>query len=333
MGRHRVRVKALAHLEMMRPYTMFHAGMVAVAGTELASRGEVSAWRVALAGLVTVCGWEAGLYAGDYFDRELDARSKPDRAIPSGRVSAREAFWTMVVLIGVGYAAALVLGVANLALAVLTTALGIAYSKTFKSRALLGNFDRGVLGVCAVLFGALAGGDILAPAVLWFEGMVFFHDSATNLIGAVRDVDGDRAAGCTTVPVVYGVAKAVAIATGLAVCWLALGCVLLALLRPNPLALALFVLGVGITVRVYAPMWLRRQAIARGQALSAHKYLVVERLVLVSAFIAVSASAVVTLALLAGTLIVSVGAQVALRDRYERQRLSQSPFGGAVAQS
>ena len=71
--------KALAHLEMARPYTMFHSGLVAIAGIEVASGGHVAAWRTALAALVTMCGWEAGLYAGDYYDRELDARSKPTR--------------------------------------------------------------------------------------------------------------------------------------------------------------------------------------------------------------------------------------------------------------
>ncbi|HEX6123076.1 MAG TPA: UbiA family prenyltransferase, partial [Ktedonobacterales bacterium] len=198
------RAKLLAHLEMMRPYTMFHSGLVALAGAELASVGAVSLWRALLAALVTMCGWEAGLYAGDYYDREIDARSKPDRPVPSGRVSPREAFLTMIALIVVGYACALALGWANLALAVVTTALGIAYSKTFKSRAILGNFDRGVLGICAVFFGALAGGTIWQASVLLLAAVVFFHDSATNLVGAIRDIEGDRAAGCPTVPVVYG---------------------------------------------------------------------------------------------------------------------------------
>src|SRR6185437_1227218 len=210
------RVKALAHLEMTRPYTMFHAGLVAVAGAELASSGHGAPWRMALAGVVTICGWEAGLYAGDYYDRELDAQSKPFRPVPSGRVSPREAFLTMVGLILTGYACALALGPGNLAMAILTTVLGIAYSKTFKAKALLGNFDRGVLGVCAALFGALAVGTPAHGTVLLLLLLVFLHDSASNLVGTIRDVDGDRAAGYATVPVVYGVPRAASIAAGLA---------------------------------------------------------------------------------------------------------------------
>jgi 4-hydroxybenzoate polyprenyltransferase/geranylgeranylglycerol-phosphate geranylgeranyltransferase len=325
--RDKIRLKALAHLEMTRPYTMFHAGLVALAGAELASAGQAPAWRLALAALVTICGWEAGLYAGDYYDREIDARSKPTRPVPSGRVSPREAFLTMVGLIVVGYVAALALGFGNLLLAVLTTVLGIAYSKTFKSQAVLGNFDRGVLGVCAVCFGALATGGILHVPVLLLAAVVFCHDSATNLVGAIRDVEGDRLAGCPTLPVVYGLQRAVEVVVALALGWVALAAALMALLRPTALALGLFLGALVLAARVYIPLWRWRRSVSRRQALSAHKWLIAERLVLLSAFIAVDAPAVLAVGLLATTLALSLTAQWALRDRYERQTLypSQEP--------
>src|SRR3989440_581423 len=239
--------KALAHLEMARPYTMFHSGLVAIAGIEVASGGHVAAWRTTLAALVTMCGWEAGLYAGDYYDRELDARSKPARPVPSGRVSAREAFLTMV-----------------------------------------------------------------------------------GLIGAIPDVDGDRAAGCQTVPVVYGVVRAVEIVSGLALCWAILGCMLMRRLHPAPLALVLFAGALLIAIAVYVPLWIGRRAVSRRWALNAHKYLVVERLVLMSAVIAADAPAPAALGLFAATLVASVWSQVLLRERYEQQpsAVSHQPSGG-----
>ncbi|HXT37946.1 MAG TPA: UbiA family prenyltransferase [Chloroflexota bacterium] len=321
------RVKALAHLEMTRPYTMFHAGLVAVAGAELASSGHGAPWRMALAGVVTICGWEAGLYAGDYYDRELDAQSKPFRPVPSGRVSPREAFLTMVGLILTGYACALALGPGNLALAILTTVLGIAYSKTFKAKALLGNFDRGVLGVCAALFGALAVGTPAHGTVLLLL-LVFLHDSASNLVGTIRDVDGDRAAGYATVPVVYGVPRAASIAAGLALGAVLAGIALMISLAAGPLAWTLFLGALVLDAFVYLGLVSGRSVLNRARALSAHKYLVVERLLLFNGFIAVYAPPAVSLALLAGTLAASVGAQVLLRDRHERQALRGSTAHG-----
>lgn len=327
----RIRVKALAHLEMMRPYTMFHAGLVGFAGVELASQGYAAAWRTALAILVNICGWEAGLYAGDYYDREIDARSKPDRAIPSGRVSPHEAFSTMVGLILAGYACALALGPANLLLAIITTALGIAYSKTFKAMAILGNFDRGVLGVCAALFGAFAGGDVLRPPVILLLAAVFFHDATTNLVGAIRDVDGDRAAACTTVPVVYGVGRAVDIVSILVLCQVAASIALLASVPVTPQAAILFAGALLLDAAVYIPIWRAGAGVTRPQALTAHKYLVAERLVLMSAFAAVYAPAGVVCGVLAGSLGATLGAQRLLRDRYERQRIGMPAPGGHYA--
>jgi 4-hydroxybenzoate polyprenyltransferase/geranylgeranylglycerol-phosphate geranylgeranyltransferase len=333
----KIRVKALAHLEMLRPYTMFHSGLVAFAGAEIASHGHAAVWRTALASLVTMCGWAAGLYAGDYYDREIDARSKPDRAIPSGRVTPREAYSTMVVLILAGYACALALGPANLLLAMCTTALGIAYSKTFKSMALLGNFDRGVLGICAALFGAFAVGAAWRPAVLLLLAAVFFHDAATNLVGAVRDVDGDRAAGCATVPVVYGLGRAVAIVAALVLCQAVAGVALLVMVSAPALAALLFSCALLLDAIAYVPLWRAGGGVKRPQALTAHKYLVAERLVLMSAFAAVYAPAGAVLGVLMATLAATLCSQWLLRDRYERQRITlQTPgreYGRAAARS
>lgn len=317
------RTRALAHLEMTRPYTMFHAGLVAVAGAELASSGHGAPWRVALAGVVTICGWEAGLYAGDYYDRDLDAHSKPYRPVPSGRVSPREAFLTMLALIATGYLCALALGPANLALAILTTVLGISYSKTFKARALLGNFDRGVLGACAALFGAFAVGTPLDGSVLLLLVVVFLHDSASNLVGAIRDVNGDRAVGYETVPVVYGVEWAAGLAATLALGAAIASVALMLVLHPSPLAWVLLCGALALAASVYPRLVRGRAGLTRGRALAAHKYLVVERLLLFDAFIAAYVPPAVALTLLIGTLLASLGAQIVLRDRYERQ-----PSGG-----
>ncbi len=317
------RTLALAHLEMVRPYTMFHAGMVALAAAVVASQGQAPAWRYALAALAVTCGWEAGLYAGDYYDREIDAQSKPDRAIPSGRVTPGEAFGTMVALIAIGGAMALALSPANLALAVATTILGIAYSKALKDRALMGNLDRGVLGIAAALFGALAVGGF-GPGVALLCVWVFFHDSATNLVGAIRDVAGDRVAGCRTVPVVYGTENAVWIVIGLVAGWMAAAFALFAFVPRTPLALGLFAVGLALALRVYVPLWRNRAKMTRAQALGAHKYLVAERLVLTSSFIATSLPLAAVL-LLAGTLAATLGSQALLRDRYEQQVLRPAP--------
>jgi hypothetical protein len=102
-------------------------------------------------------------------------------------------------------------------------------------------------------------------------------------------------------------------------CWAILGCLLMRLLHPVPLALVLFAGALLMAIAVYVPLWIGRRTVSRRWALDAHKYLVVERLVLMSAVIAAYAPALAALGLLAATLVASIGLQVLLRERYERQ--------------
>ena len=63
----------------------------------VAVTGDVARICVAVSLLYT-----AGMFLNDAFDREFDARVRPDRPIPAGDVTAREAFVTGWVLLGTG---------------------------------------------------------------------------------------------------------------------------------------------------------------------------------------------------------------------------------------
>jgi hypothetical protein len=243
-------------------------------------------------------------------------------------VGEREAFRLMVGLIVAGFVGALLLGWRTFALAWLVMILGVAYARTFKAKGFLGHFDRGLLAGLTVLFGSIAatGG---VPSPIWLLVALFFcHDSATNLLGAVRDLDSDRAAGYQTVPVRYGVAVSSAIAGGLMLVWIVIGLAFALITIWKPLFAVLFaaaVLGDVLALfRVATAIWASGgdpfgDAPARRQvaALGAHKVLVIERLILSVAFAATVLSPVKALVLLAVMASTTWWAQLRLRDRYE----------------
>jgi geranylgeranylglycerol-phosphate geranylgeranyltransferase len=335
-----LRVKAFAYLEMARPYTLFHAGTLCLAAGLVASQGQISAGRALLIWLTPTVGWLAGLATSDYHDRNLDRLEKPMRPIPSGRVGEREAFRLMIGLIAAGFVGALLLGWRTFALAWLVMILGVAYARTFKAKGFLGHFDRGVLAGLTVLFGSIAATAGI-PSRMWLLAALFFcHDSATNLLGAIRDMDGDRAAGYQTVPVRYGVGVSAVIAGALMASWIALA---LAFAFSSPwrplfaVLLAAAVVGDGLALRQVA---LANRAGAlpgdgamassrRMAALGAHKVLVVERLILSVAFAATVMSPVKALVLLAALASATWWAQVRLRHRYEFAPTEvETPVGG-----
>ena len=325
----KLRTKVLAHVEMMRPYTVFHSGMLGFAAALFLSQGSAEGWRVALAFLVPTLGWVAGLYGGDYFDRRLDAIAKPHRPIPSGRVSARTAFSLMVAYIVAGYALALLLSPLALLIAILTTVVGVAYSKVLKRHALLGNLDRGLLACFTVLFAGAAVHSLeFGWPLLALAGLFFFHDSSSNLIGAIRDLEGDREAGYRTVPVVYGIPHAVAISVLLTVAWLAFAIPVFFYHQDQVLAAVLFSVAVLMTGLVQLVLLTYRTMLTRQQALAAHKVIVVERLVLSGAVAAIYGPVLLVLSLLAAMVVATQVAQALLRNRYEFDPARTRPAAG-----
>jgi geranylgeranylglycerol-phosphate geranylgeranyltransferase len=318
----------VAHMEMMRPYTLTYPCLLAIAGAQLGSVGQVPAWRVGVAACAAMAGWEAGHYVGDYSDREIDLRSKPSRPLPSGRVSSREVLVIAGALIGAGYVAASALGLPSLTLAVAVTILGVLYATTFKGRTWLGHLDRGILGASAVVFGAIAGAGNVDQHTVGLAVLVLLHDAGTNIVGALRDVEGDKFAHCATMPVAYGTTASILVASSLAALSLLVGGVLLGSLAPQPFPLLLFACAAALSVGVHGQLLAQRRTLTRVRALTAHKCLVAERLLLLAALVAVYAP------LLAGVVLAvalpgSLALQALLRDRYEDLAHERCSVAGA----
>ncbi|MEV7624973.1 SCO3242 family prenyltransferase [Actinoplanes sp. NPDC089786] len=81
---------------------------LSVPGDVVAGAGAAGALSPSTAGLAgaSVCLYWAGMAANDWADRELDAVERPERPIPSGRISPRAAFGIAAGLTGAGLALA-----------------------------------------------------------------------------------------------------------------------------------------------------------------------------------------------------------------------------------
>ncbi|QFU88213.1 UbiA family prenyltransferase [Amycolatopsis sp. YIM 10] len=306
----RWRSAAVAHVQTWRPYTLCYPAMLGLAGA--AAAGEPVA---PTAALVPALGWLSGHYLGDYFDRGLDAIGKPHRPIPSGRLSAEAA---LLGGIACALASAVLAAGSNwriLPVFVLAMLGIVGYSKVFKKRGAAGNVVRGALSALAVVIGAM----LVVPLPPWSVLPVALgflaHDTASNLVGTVRDVDGDRAGGYRSVPVRHGVRHAVRLALGLYVTGV-LFIASAAWFIPDPSAhLTLVLLAAVAGAVAFTPLF--RDAVDRSVALRAHEVLVGERLVLAAAVVAGSAGPAFALAVLVPVLVLSLATQAVMRARHE----------------
>ena len=315
-----------AHLETSRPYTLGYAGFVGLAGAALAATEPADGrWIVAWA--VPTLGWLAGLYGGDYFDRALDAIAKPDRPIPSGRLAARTAWLVMVGATLVGGALAFAANPRSLWLVVAAFAIGLSYNTWLKGNGLAGNAVRGSLTAMAFLFGTLCVGAV-PPAGLWIvAALLAVHDMGSNLIGTVRDVDGDRRGGVETLAVRAGAPAAVRTASG---CWLVWSTIAFALpawwpsLLPLGVYFAWIALASALGAVSIAMLWAVDFPSPR-RSLRAHEVLVIERIVLAGGLVALGAGVTIALPLTLAGVVLTAASQYALRERHEFGRAARAP--------
>ena len=308
----------------MRPYTLLWCGLVSLAGACL-TYGNLPSFRISvLVFFIPISGWIAGLYLADYCDRKLDVIQKPHRPIPSGRITPREALVVGAIFAVTGLFLTVFLNVANILLVFIASALVFCYAKVTKARGLLGNVNRGALTVTTYLFGVFSFGTSLSsiPVYIWILALVFFiHDTNSNIIGAIRDIQGDITGGYKTTPVHYGIKNALIISLILSILYLLLtmGVVRFFDVFQCPFFFfSLFALGVIVLCFMYVILFDAKEMITRKHALLAHELFVAERIIFASAFIVgIAQSRAISLSLFVVSLVLTLFSQHLLRERYE----------------
>ncbi|HST46658.1 UbiA family prenyltransferase [Jatrophihabitans sp.] len=313
----RLRTRATAHLQTWRLYTLWYVGFVGLAGAGL-SPGRHEGVRLVAAWAVPTLGWLGGHYLSDYFDRDLDAIAKPHRPIPSGRLLARTALACGVLAMAAVAVLAVLTGWRTSLIAVLAVAAVLAYGLRLKAAGIAGNLVRGALGALALLYGAACVPPFGWSQLLPFVAAFWLHDTCSNLVGTLRDVDGDRAGGYRTLPVTHGTGTGARVALGLYLATLAAagwGGLAAPAGRTGWFLLALAgVAAVGLSAVL--PL-LRAGELAARDALRAHELLVLERMCLAAAVLGLGLGALPAVLLLVPALALTWWSQRMLRSWYE----------------
>ncbi|NGO10411.1 UbiA family prenyltransferase [Streptomyces sp. HC44] len=330
MDRTRVRTVLFAHLETWRPYTAFYIGLVGLAGAVLADQ-HPSPGRYLAAWATPTLGWLGGLYGGDYFDRHLDAEAKPQRPIPSGRMSANTALCCFVSCTVAGGLLSLALNWRTVLLVLVALAAGVSYSTVFKARGLSGNIVRGGMTALAFLYGAMMVTDY-PPARLLPLALVFWlHDAASNLVGTVRDIEGDRKGGYLTFAVNHGSSAATRVAALLLTGAYALALAAPAILgRPWRTGFAVLLVSAAASAAFAVGPLFRLAGETRRPAYHAHEVLVFTRILLAGAFVVWTLGEGVGPVLVIAAMGATWVSQRLLRERYEFGAAPPSTAGSAA---
>lgn len=172
-------------LELVRVPNVFTAPADVLMGSAVA--GAAVRPELGLLLLSSACAYMGGMALNDFFDASLDARERPARPIPSGRLSRRSAGTVGAVLLAACLGLALAVGVVALGVATALVASILLYDGVLKATP-LGPVVMGACRFCNALLGASAGtldaGSVLPAVLLFLYVVVLTLVSRFEVVGA-----------------------------------------------------------------------------------------------------------------------------------------------------
>ncbi len=190
-------------LQITRPGNVIITGLTVYVGGLIASRGEPFPILNLLLPAISAALIAAGANAlNDYYDVATDLINRPNRAIPSGRLSRAVAGvwgWLLTCIgLAVGFWVDTRLGLMAFGVGVLLWL----YNSRLKQTYFWGNLSVAVCGGAAFIYGGLAVGKVSASLIPATFAMLIHL--AREIVKDVDDVSGDMAAGSRTIPIVSG---------------------------------------------------------------------------------------------------------------------------------
>lgn len=200
-----------AYLELIR-YPLFAIPIVAtLPGALIASEGQLT-WRVVAALIIAMFGYFAGMIKNDYFHRETDALTNPDRPLPSHRLTPKQALVPASIIYALCVLCGFLLNVKAGFLVIALVAISHLYNAIFKAKGIFGSLTL-PLGIGLLnVFGALVvGGSV--PRLVWYAfGATTLYDLGTHITTTFKDISRDREQGITTTPMQLGIRPALLLA-------------------------------------------------------------------------------------------------------------------------
>lgn len=148
----------------------------------------------------------AGNAINDYFDAGIDAINRPDRPVPSGRVTREFAHTASIALFATGTIFAYFTGSSRIPffISVFNSFLLYFYAFLLKRKVFVGNLSVSYLSGSTFLYGGAAYGQKGIEVTLVLFLLSTLATLAREIVKAIEDIEGDRKDGASTLPIRIG---------------------------------------------------------------------------------------------------------------------------------
>jgi len=193
-----------AYIEILRIPNLLLMGIGVIFGGFIALKTYMFSQDLGLAALSAALLTAAANVMNDIRDLEIDKINRPERPIPSGRISVRVAWTLYAILLSVGMLLSGVVSIECFIIAILAAILSYIYNRWFKRTGIWGNMIVSSLVSLPFIYGATAvgrGGNLFISSL---STAAFFATLGREILKGIADIKGDRAKGIRTVAVRYG---------------------------------------------------------------------------------------------------------------------------------
>jgi len=166
-------------------------------------------FEILLAGIAASLTAASGYIINDIFDIEIDKVNRPDRPLPIGKISTKQAYIISFLFGSISLIISYLVSIPALIIVIVSHFILIIYSKYLKRIPLIGNITVAFLTGLVFIYGGVVAGNPSAaviPAVF-----AFLVNLIREIVKDIQDIEGDSSAGLTTFPIKFGFQKSKAL--------------------------------------------------------------------------------------------------------------------------
>ncbi len=202
--------QASSFLSLIRPANSVLVGFAVIVGIAVTSNNyhDIFALRSLLGFLTGFFISSFSMVSNDIYDVNVDRVNQPDRPIPSGAVSIRQAKIFSIVLLVCGLGASAGLGLATFGIATLFALIGWYYNFHGKKTGFFGNSLVALSLAIPYIFGSVSLGNYHINLAYILALTSFLAGMGREVLKGVSDVEGDKIRNVKTVAVTHGTGAA-----------------------------------------------------------------------------------------------------------------------------
>jgi geranylgeranylglycerol-phosphate geranylgeranyltransferase len=197
--------KLLSYIKIIRPINFLITFFSAVVASIICVEGSLPMIKVILASVAAGLTASTGNIINDIFDIEIDKFNRPERPLPSEKISRNEAFTIYFIFIILSLILSWFVNVQAFLIVAVTTLLLFLYSKYLKKIPLAGNFLVAFLTGLVFIYGGVV---VENPTAAIIPALfAFLINLIREIVKDMEDVEGDKKAGVITFPIKFGFQK------------------------------------------------------------------------------------------------------------------------------